>query len=648
MKKKNSTKKALLTSVLSLLLCASMLVGTTFAWFTDSVSTGVNTIASGNLDVDVFYGDPALKQSIEGIDTLFNDVKLWEPGAVAYENLTVANLGSLALKYEMSVSFANENYILENGQPTYSLPEILQVGISEGYLADGLTREQVLAEVDTWIPMQDFLVKNNLSANTNEMTMGLVIWWEPSSADNNWNVQNGKQTDDGADHLHVDLGITLVATQYTEEEDSFDNTYDESAKYPIVTSGTLEPGATTGLTLEAGRVKVTVPAGSPAGSYKLDVNSLSLETINSDLTILNTDFAVTKDGQPTTGIDYEVELQTDIMAQSHVVTHKGEAVVFDYNLFTGIVAFTTDSFSPFAVSYDIFGYEVKVDAENERIFSGFFEDNINPVTIDATLLGDTSEYIAVDYVKDGQKWYSVSERATTIIVGDADDGGSGYTFENGNYPVTMINNNTLCVSAVSTLNKYDHGTLYILPGIYKEQRRLDVCGSMDIIGLGDAENIHLIKQGTTSTNSSHRHLINCSGGSDKPVTDHIQVTIRNLHLDATIGNGSNGRTDNGAVQSIRRSKVKCYDLIIDDNSTAAFYVNAKNAVDGVIYPAYMYVENCVVNVNSAGTVVDNRSAGKAYFQYNKLFYANGGKEYTSTSTYIKKQPLAWDDWDWEN
>ena len=45
-------KMALLHSVIALLLCVSMLVGSTFAWFTDSVKTGINTIAAGVLDVD--------------------------------------------------------------------------------------------------------------------------------------------------------------------------------------------------------------------------------------------------------------------------------------------------------------------------------------------------------------------------------------------------------------------------------------------------------------------------------------------------------------------------------------------------------------------------------------------------------------------
>ena len=50
-----STKRALFTSVLALLMCVTMLVGATFAWFTDTASTGVNKIQAGNLKMEVSY-----------------------------------------------------------------------------------------------------------------------------------------------------------------------------------------------------------------------------------------------------------------------------------------------------------------------------------------------------------------------------------------------------------------------------------------------------------------------------------------------------------------------------------------------------------------------------------------------------------------
>ena len=51
--KKFSSKRALLLSVISMVICVSMLIGSTFAWFTDSATANVNTIKSGNLDVEL-------------------------------------------------------------------------------------------------------------------------------------------------------------------------------------------------------------------------------------------------------------------------------------------------------------------------------------------------------------------------------------------------------------------------------------------------------------------------------------------------------------------------------------------------------------------------------------------------------------------
>ena len=50
-----STKRALLTSALALLMCVAMLIGATFAWVTDTASTEVNKIQAGNLDLEVQY-----------------------------------------------------------------------------------------------------------------------------------------------------------------------------------------------------------------------------------------------------------------------------------------------------------------------------------------------------------------------------------------------------------------------------------------------------------------------------------------------------------------------------------------------------------------------------------------------------------------
>ena len=58
-----STKRALVTSALAILMCVAMLIGTTFAWFTDTASTGVNKIVSGNLKVDLHHSS-SVKNSL--------------------------------------------------------------------------------------------------------------------------------------------------------------------------------------------------------------------------------------------------------------------------------------------------------------------------------------------------------------------------------------------------------------------------------------------------------------------------------------------------------------------------------------------------------------------------------------------------------
>ena len=104
-----NTKRALVSSALAMLVCVAMLVGTTFAWFTDTASTSVNKIQSGSLDVDIVDANNV------HIDTL-NFIKaeggkdeaiLWEPGCTY--NLTpfkIVNNGTLAHKYK-AITFSN-------------------------------------------------------------------------------------------------------------------------------------------------------------------------------------------------------------------------------------------------------------------------------------------------------------------------------------------------------------------------------------------------------------------------------------------------------------------------------------------------------------------------------------------------------------
>ena len=223
MKRKNATRSALFMSIISMLLCVSMLVGTTFAWFTDEVQTGMNTIAAGNLDVELL----ADGQKVDSATKLFDTVEKWEPGVVVYENLQVANVGTLALKYQMTLNFGNENDL--NG---HKLSEVLQVAIIDKIDANA-TRAQVLAAAKAATnvgTLANFYLTGELEAGVSSTEQAVVIFWAPNAneIDNLYNVNNGQVTSDG-EPLHIEFGINLQATQKMSEEDSFGPDYDESA-----------------------------------------------------------------------------------------------------------------------------------------------------------------------------------------------------------------------------------------------------------------------------------------------------------------------------------------------------------------------------------------------------------------------------------
>ena len=93
-----TTKRALYSSVVTLLLCFTMLLGTTFAWFTDSAASGSNVITAGNLDMVVEYTlDGENWKNLDGATDLFQK-GLWEPGHTEVVLLKITNNGSLALK----------------------------------------------------------------------------------------------------------------------------------------------------------------------------------------------------------------------------------------------------------------------------------------------------------------------------------------------------------------------------------------------------------------------------------------------------------------------------------------------------------------------------------------------------------------------
>lgn len=630
MTKSKVTRRAIFTSALSLLLCMSMLLGTTFAWFTDSATSTNNIIQSGTLNVELYYQNDVTGDTWTKVDentNIFKTDTLWEPGHVETVKLKVTNEGTLALKYQLGLNVVQETTGKNAKSEDIKLSDILLFGTTTEAVsgrADAISKVSANAvPLSTGITEGgelDAPAPNGESAD--ELTM---VVYMPETIGNEANYV-------GTTAPSIYFGLNLVATQNTVEEDSFGDDYDAQAAYPKVTAVNVMDNAADETELSVGAVSVTIPAGAQGGQYKLIVDKEDITTDNGTTTA-DYDISLLLDGQPASGVSYPVEIQLDPMLKISSLTHNGTAIdVYDYEELTGILSFTTDSFSPFAVTYTPLGREVEV--ENLKITHGYFTD-VNPADYDPTLTEADSEYIAVKYTAGGKTCYAVSERATTKVLVASD---TVYDTTGLNYTTTPVNGNMY--SILSGLQNNAHSTVYMLPGTYTEATTINVYSSMDIIGLGDKDTVKVIK-GVSS--GSNRHLFNCNGQQD----EYIQVTLRNLYLEAI--NKNKGSQDNAAVQSIRRTKVKCYDLTIvkqSDWSAHAFYANGNNSVgtDPAKIPGYLYAENCTVNGTSNMSVRDYN--GSALFYHYNVTLGNGNA-YTENSSNVKNVYMAADDWTWD-
>ena len=204
MNNKKATKRALLTSVMALVMCVVMLAGTTFAWFTDTASTGVNKITSGNLHVEIQNKEGTEIDTLKWVDKDGNDIAnqddiLWEPGCTyRLTPFQIVNTGNLALKYKIAITgLDGDSLLLDVIKFTYKTASGAEFDMSaEGHLA----------------------------ANGGTTGMITVSAHMDEAAGNKY--QNQELTN---------VRFTVYATQDTVENDSFGPDYDKNATYyPVI------------------------------------------------------------------------------------------------------------------------------------------------------------------------------------------------------------------------------------------------------------------------------------------------------------------------------------------------------------------------------------------------------------------------------
>ena len=246
-----STKRALVSSALAIIMCVAMLIGATFAWFTDTASTGVNKIQAGNLDIKVEYAKEKMNDDgtlageltdwtpIDNATNVFDPNALWEPGRTEYVVFRITNNGNLALKYKLSLETLAQKPGTNKAGEEFYLADYLcasaKVNVGPGEIGSGVStlgafmtklNDLGVAGVKNVLdpeyhPLTDATVNGTLlPGKTNCVPMAI---WMPTSVGNEANAISPDKA------ATIDFGINVVATQDTVESDSFNNQYDADA-----------------------------------------------------------------------------------------------------------------------------------------------------------------------------------------------------------------------------------------------------------------------------------------------------------------------------------------------------------------------------------------------------------------------------------
>lgn len=235
------TKKSLWISSISLLVCCVFLIGTTFAWFTDSVTSGKNRIQAGNLDIDLLM-DKQQSGTYESIANGTGDIFSektgngihWEPGKTEIVYLAVQNKGSLALNYNIVLNITDGTpvglvgaleYAVLDGKTAADLSAVTSwtdlLAMPDVQTGDIAARETVAAPNGT-------LDEIALSGEQNETDYFALAVHMKEDASNDF--QNGSIT----------IDVNVVAKQAAAETDSFDDQYDKQASYTVNVSNENE------------------------------------------------------------------------------------------------------------------------------------------------------------------------------------------------------------------------------------------------------------------------------------------------------------------------------------------------------------------------------------------------------------------------
>lgn len=294
------TKTSLLKSALALLLCVSMLIGSTFAWFTDKVTSKGNIIQSGNLDIEMYWTDDLNSGNWYNVEddahnTIFSYGK-WEPGYTDVKYIKLVNKGNLAMNYKLTLTpqgsvgklaevinvfFANKAVDVQSRE---DLSKLGAIGLLNNVLNGGATANGTLLAKDQYSPLHP----------SGEVIMTIAMNMITTAGNEYQEEDSGEFT------------ITALATQAAFEKDSFGSDYDSNAEYPtIITGGTVTTQVNAvdgkvpagGVTMTGNGISAFVPGGieMAAGADALTLSVTPMEHTTTDITVVNNEILIPVD-----------------------------------------------------------------------------------------------------------------------------------------------------------------------------------------------------------------------------------------------------------------------------------------------------------------------------------------------------------------
>ncbi|MBR5942355.1 MAG: SipW-dependent-type signal peptide-containing protein, partial [Clostridia bacterium] len=400
MTKKRSAKNAFISSLVMLCLCVTMLVGTTFAWYTDSVTSGRNTIVAGSLDMTLQYytgtdGDftkDANWTKVTSTTPVFSDSTSFEPGATQVAYVRVKNTGDLAFKYKLTIAVDSETIGKNKAGADLKLSDILYYGTEE-FAAQGhapyATRDAAINAVkENKAKIASALLKEYqiVEAGKTSDVIAIVIYM-PAETGNDANP-------DPAHKPSITFGLNALATQYAKESDSFNNQYDANAEYPAPAeaSQTVTAATPTDLEVEAGAFSVTVPAAAQTQGdvYTVKASDVVTNTTSAGDATVSFDLSLYKNGTKvetaTNNVSYPVEINVGTGRVITKVMHGDDEITnYTYNPATGILSFEVAHFSPFAITYKA---GERIVSTAEELDTAIADPSVTKITLNADIVID--------------------------------------------------------------------------------------------------------------------------------------------------------------------------------------------------------------------------------------------------------------------